>query len=131
MANHARITLTKDERAEIKRRIRAAKDRTVADRLRVILYKADGRSHEEIAQLLQVNSINTITNWLHTYLRGGLDALCSPSGGGGSEPHIDETQQAELALELRTNIYNTAEQVIAWVKKSGKSPTPRVACAPS
>lgn len=126
MAQHARITLAKEERAEIKRRIRAAKDRSIADRLRVVLYKADGRSHEEIAQLLQINSINTITNWLHTYLRGGLDALCSLNGGGGSEPHLSDAQQTELAVELRTNIYNTAGQVVAWVKKSGMSPTPSV-----
>ncbi len=131
MAQHARITLAKVERAEIKRRIRAASDRTVADRLRIILYKAAGRSHEEIAELLQINSINTITHWLQTYLRGGLDAVCALSAGGGSEPHLDNTQQAELAVELRTNIYNTAEQVVAWVKKSGMSPTPRVGCASS
>lgn len=123
MAKVARITLTADQRNEIKKRIRAIPDRAIADRLRVILYKADGRSHEEIGQLLQIKSINTITTYLQTFLQGGVDALCILNYAG-SEPHLDDNQAAGLRVELCTSIYNTAGQVIAWVKKSGMSPTP-------
>jgi len=37
-----KITLTKEELKELRKRIRQVKDRKTADRLRVILLKADG-----------------------------------------------------------------------------------------
>ena len=71
MGKHIRITLNPEERAEIEARIRKTSNRAIADRLRVILYKADGRTHQEIADLLQIQSINTITTWLQVYVEGG------------------------------------------------------------
>lgn len=116
MGQHIRVTLTPEQQAEIEARIRATSDRAVADRLRAVLYKADGYSHQEIAHLLQLKSINTVTNWLRLYNQQGLEALCT-LGYIGSEPRLDEGQRLRLVLELKTNIYNTAQQVIRWVKE--------------
>jgi len=116
MGQHIRITLTSEQRADIEARIRATSDRAIADRLRAILYKADGYSHQEIAYLLQLKSINTVTNWLRIYDQQGLEALCTLHHIG-SEPRLDEEQRLRLTFELKTNIYNTAQQVIAWVKE--------------
>jgi transposase len=69
------IDLTKAERKELCQRIRQAKDRKTADRLRVILFKAEGYSHREIAHLLQM-SINVVTQCLQRYQAGGLEAVC-------------------------------------------------------
>ena len=68
-------TVTKAERKELRQRIRQAKDRKTADRLRVILFKAEGYTHREIAYLLQM-SINVVTQCLQRYQAGGLDAVC-------------------------------------------------------
>jgi len=115
MGQHIRITLTPEERAEIEARIRATPERKIADRFRAVLYKADGRSHQEIADLLQIQSVNTITTWLHVYVERGLEALSSWEYKG-SEPRLEPSQQQALKVELTTNIYHTTYQAIAWVQ---------------
>jgi len=70
------MALTKSEHKELRRRIRQATDRKTADRLRVILFKAEGYKHREIAYLLQM-SINVVTKCLQRYRAGGLEAVCS------------------------------------------------------
>jgi len=70
-----RITLSKEERKELRRRIRQTKDRKIADRLRIIWYKADGYKHHIIAHLLQIG-IDQVSYYVKLYLREGLDALC-------------------------------------------------------
>jgi transposase len=112
MGQHIRVTLTPEQRADIESRIRATSNRDVADRLQVILYKVDGYSHREIAHLLQLKSMNTLTNWLHIYRHHGIEALCT-FHYGGSQPHLDEAQRLRLAFELKTYIYPTAQQVSA------------------
>jgi transposase len=109
------ITLTKEERKEIGRRIRKAKDRKTADRLRVVLYKADGYQHHVIAHLLQI-SINVVSQCLQRYLAGGLEALCETKYQG-KQARLTAEQQEILKTELKTHIYNTAAQVIAWIEK--------------
>jgi transposase len=69
------ITLTKAERKYLRQRIRQTKDRKTADRLRVILFKAEGFKHREIATLLQM-SINVVSQCLQRYSAGGLEAVC-------------------------------------------------------
>ena len=115
MGEHIRITLTPERQAEIEKRIRATSDRRMADRLRTVLYKAQDHSHQHIAILLQIKSLNTVTNTLHVYVQQGLEALCTHHYIG-SEPHLDEAQRLRLAFELKTHIYHTVQQVVAWVK---------------
>jgi len=110
-----KITLTEEERKELHRRIRQAKDRRTADRLRVILYKSEGYKNHVIAHLLQI-SINSVSTYLKRYLAGGLDALCA-TNYQGKQPRLTPEQQEVLKIELKTHIYNTAGQVIAWVEK--------------
>ena len=69
------ITLTKAERKELRQLIRQTKDRKTSDRLRIILFKAEGFTHKEIANLLQV-SINAVTQCLQRYKADGLEAVC-------------------------------------------------------
>ncbi len=68
------IVLTKAERKELRKRIRKTKDRKTSDRLRIVLFKAEGFTHHQIAELLQV-SINTVTHYLQCYKDGGIDAV--------------------------------------------------------
>lgn len=105
------ITLTQAEHKELRRRIRQAKDRKTADRLRVIWLKAAGYRHREIVHLLQM-SMNVVTQCLQRYQAGGFDALCC-THYQGREPRLTVDQQEMLKIELKTHIYNTAEQVIA------------------
>ena len=101
---------------ELKTKIRESKDRKIADRLRVVLYKIEGYSNKYIAKLLQIGR-NQVTKILQRYRRGGAEALLKPDNYQGSQPKLTPEQQQALKVELRTNIYPTAMQVIAWVEK--------------
>ena len=109
------IQLDKKARQALRKKIRQTKERKIADRLRVVLFKAEGRTHREIATLLQMG-INKVTRILKRYGAGGLAALDSDNYQG-STPRLTPEQQQVLKLELKTKIYSTAYQVIAWVEK--------------
>lgn len=68
------IQLNRQERKKLRKQIRKTKSRKIADRLRVVLYEAEGDSHQEIAAKLQMG-INQVTKTLRRYLDGGLEAL--------------------------------------------------------
>jgi transposase len=110
------IKLNEKERQALRKQIRKTKDRKTADRWRVILYKAEGYTHQHIAHMLQMG-INQITKILKSYLDDGLEALHAPNKYKGSAPRLTSEQLEVLKMELKTRIYNTAAQVIAWVEQ--------------
>ena len=80
MARHIRssdLNLDKKACKKLRQRIRKIKDRKIVDRLRVVLYKAEGHSHKDIASLLQIG-INQVTKILKRYLDGGIEAQIAP-----------------------------------------------------
>ena len=107
---------------ELEAQIRKTSERKVADRLRVVLYKAIGRPNQEIAQLLQM-SRNRVTKLLRRYQAGGLEALVHPAHYRGSAPRLTVAQQQALKIELTTHIYVTAWQVIAWIERLRERPS--------
>lgn len=110
------INLTPERRSELGEQIRQTKERKVADRVRVILYKAEGHSHKFIANLLQMGR-NQVTDLLQRFNQGGLPALLQPHRAGGSTAKLTVEQQQALKVELKTKIYATAFQVMAWVEQ--------------
>ncbi len=92
------INLTPERRSELEEQIRQTKERKVADRMRVILYKAAGHSHKFIANLLQMGR-NQVTHLLHQYNQGGLPALLQPHRAGGSTAKLTIEQQQALKVE--------------------------------
>ena len=109
------ISLDQEARKQLEKQIRQTKERKKADRLRVILYKAEGQSNKVIAKLLQMGR-NQVSKVQQRYRQGGLPALLEPDNYQGSRPRLSEEQQQMLKVELKTNIYATAFQVIAWVE---------------
>jgi transposase len=108
------IDLDKQTRQELEEQIRHTKKRKIADRLRVLLYKAERQSHREIAQRLQM-SRTQVSRIMQRYQQGGVAALLGDKHLG-SVPKLILEQQQRLQIELKTKIYHTAQQVIAWVK---------------
>ncbi len=108
------ISLDRPDRRVLEDRIRNTPERSVADRLRMILYRADGVGHRAIAHLLQVGR-NQVTKVLQRYQAGGLEAIVQPAPYAGSQPKLTRDQQQALKVELTTGIYATAFQVIAWI----------------
>lgn len=110
------VNLDKKERQEMEKKIRETKDRKKADRLRVILYKDDGHSNKFIARSLQIGR-NQVSKILERYQQAGWQVLLEPDNYQGSQPSLTQQQQQALKIELKTNIYSTANQVIAWVEQ--------------
>jgi transposase len=110
------IQLSKAEQASLRKQIQNEPERRLADRLRVILYKAEGEANQSIAQRLQMGR-KQVGKVLERYTMGGLAALLQEGQRQGSQAKMNKEQQQALKVELLTQIYATAWQVIAWVKQ--------------
>lgn len=111
-----KINLSDKQNTEIEDRIRKTKERKLADRLRIVLSKADGHSHKFIAKLGQLGR-NQVTKVLHRFNQGGVSALLQPDHYQGSQAKLTVEQPQLLKVELKTRIYATAAQVMAWVEQ--------------
>jgi len=109
------LSLNKQERKDLEDQIRKTHERKMADRLRVVLYRAEGQAIQSIAKLLQMGR-NHVTEILRCYRDGGLTAVLCPDQYKGSQPKLSVEQQQALKVELTTHIYSTAWQVMAWLE---------------
>jgi transcriptional regulator with XRE-family HTH domain len=85
------IVLSAKQRQEIEQRRRQIGDRRIFQRLSALLWIAEGRTRQEIAELLGVSS-RQVGDWLRIFRNKGLDALCTvhyylgmKDGHGGSQ----------------------------------------------
>src|ERR687894_1615768 len=107
------IQLTPQQRQDIGDRRRHAQDRRVFQRLSAVLWSDDGRSREEIAELVGV-STRQVGQWLRIFRNKGLDELCALHYQG--DPGRLRPAQAErLKQEIATGVFHNAEQVRTWV----------------
>lgn len=90
-----RIRLPETEAEILDAEFRSTPDRTLRDRLQIVLLAHKGRRHQDIAADLSVHR-KTVTRWLNAYCDGGLDAL-RPKKAKGKEPGIP----ASLADEIK------------------------------
>jgi transposase len=111
-----KIKLSASARQEIVKAIQQQPERKVADRLRVVLYKADGHTNQTIAALLQM-SRTQVKKVLSRYECGGMNALLAADRYQGSVSKLTASQQQALKIELKTHIYVTAQQVVAWIEQ--------------
>src|SRR3954465_3274641 len=70
------IRLTPKQRQDLGDRRRHAPDRRIYQRLSAVLWSDDGRTREEIAELLGV-STRQVGQWFRIYRNKGLDDLCT------------------------------------------------------
>jgi transposase len=111
-----KIELGEAARQEIVKEIQQQGERKVADRLRVVLYKAEGQRNQAIAVLLQM-SRTQVKKILSRYVCGGVPSLLTAARYRGAAPKLTESQQQALKIELKTHIYVTAQQVVAWIEQ--------------
>lgn len=109
------LSLDEQERQVLEDQIRTTPERKMADRLRVLLYRAEGYAIQFIAKLLQMGR-NRVAEILQRYRDGGVAAVLCPDHYKGSQPKLTVEQQRALKIELTTHIYVTACQVAAWME---------------
>src|SRR3954452_23204081 len=107
------IRLTPQQRKDISERRRHAPDRRVYQRLSAVLWSDDGRTREEIADLLGV-STRQVGQWLRIFRNKGPDELCTLHYQG-DPGRLGPAQVERLKQEIATGVFHNAEQVRTWV----------------
>jgi transposase len=108
------IRLTAQQRKDIVERRRHAQDRRIYQRLSALLWVDDGRSREEIADLLGV-STRQVGQWLRIFRNKGLDQLCTLHYQG-DPGRLRPAQVEQLKQEIAKGVSHNAEQGRTWVQ---------------
>jgi transposase len=108
------VSLDASQRKQIERRRQQTRDHRLARHLSALLWRDDGKTGPEIAQLLGVGA-RTVRNWLRLYRKKGLEALCTLHYRG--DPGTLTPSQAEqLQAEIQTGRFRCARQVREWLQ---------------
>src|SRR3954466_2546151 len=108
------IRLTPQQRQNLSDRRRHAPDRRIYQRLSAVLWSDDGRTREEIAELLGV-STRQVGQWLRIFRNKGLDELCTLHYQG-DPGRLGPAQVERLKQEIATGVFHNAEQVRIWIE---------------
>src|SRR3978361_683629 len=110
------IQLTPQQRNDISERRRHAQDRRIFQRLSAVLWSDDGRTREEIAELVGV-STRQVGQWLRIFRNKGLEELCTLHYQG-DPGRLRPAQVERLKQEIATGVFHNAEQVRTWVQET-------------
>src|SRR3954466_5061534 len=109
------IRLTPQQRKDISERRRLAPDRRIYQRLSAVLWGDEGRSREEIADLLGV-STRQVGQWFRIFRNKGLDEL-GTLHYQGDPGRLGPAQVERPKQEIATGAFHNAEQVRTWVQE--------------
>src|SRR4051794_36274332 len=107
------IQLSAKQRQEIQERRRQAGDRRIFQRLSALLWIDQGRTREEVADLLGVTS-RQVGDWLRIFRNKGLDELCTLHYRG-DPGRLRPAQVERLKQEIAKGAFHNADQVRAWI----------------
>jgi transposase len=102
-------------RKKIEKRRREERDSRIWRRLSAILWLDKGITAEEVAARLGICS-RQVRKWLKTFRNQGLDTLCELRYQG-RVPQLNDTQRAELKLEIAKGQFCTARQIADWINQ--------------
>jgi transposase len=108
------FVLEAPQRQAIERRRQQTRDYRLARRLSALLWRADGKTGPEIAQLLGVGA-RTVRNWLRLYRKKGLEALCILHYKG-DPGELTSSQAEQLKAEIQSGRFRCARQVREWLQ---------------
>src|SRR3954465_2086564 len=108
------IRLTPRQRQDIGERRRHAPDRRGYQRTPAGLWSDQGRTREEIADLLGV-STRQVGQWLRIFRNKGLDELCTLHYQG-DPGRLRPAQVERLKQEIAKGAFLNADQIRSWVE---------------
>jgi transposase len=91
-------------------------DKKQRDKIKGILLLNRGYAYSEIAEILLIDQ-STVWRWYESYLSEGVDGLMKDNYTGGTSK-LTERQQTKLIEHLESNMYLTAKEISAFVKKT-------------
>jgi transposase len=110
------IQLTPRQRKDIEERRRNAENRRIYQRLSALLWIDDGRTREEVAQLVGV-STRQVGQWLRIFRNKGLEPLCTLHYKG-DPGRLRPAQIEQLKHQIAQGGFHTAEQVRTWIEET-------------
>jgi transposase len=108
------IPLTPQQRKDISERRRQAQDRRIYQRLSAVLWSDDGRTREEIAELVGV-STRQVGQGLRIFRNKGLDEL-GTLHYQGDPGRLGPAQVKRLKQEIETGVFHNADQIRTWIE---------------
>lgn len=110
MLSTMKITLTNQQKQELKVLHDTTRDGRVRDRIKAVIHASNGWSPREIADALLIHE-STVRQHLNDYLQ--LNKL-KPQNGG-SQSHLSTSQTRALVGHLTENTYHHTHQIVAYV----------------
>jgi transposase len=108
------IQLTPQQRKDISDRRRNAQDRRIYQRLSAVLWSDDGRTREEIADLVGV-STRQVGQWFRIFRNKGLDQLCTLHYQG-DPGRLGPAQVKQLKQEIEKGEFHNSDQIRTWIE---------------
>jgi len=109
------IRLTAPLRRQISERRRQAQDRRIFQRLSALLWIDEGRTREEVAELLGVTG-RQVGDWLRIFRNKGLDELCTLHYRG-DPGRLRPAQVGRLKQKIAKGDFHSADQVRDWIQE--------------
>ena len=109
------IALSAKQRPEIQQRRRQASDRRLFQRLSPLLWIDEGRTRQEVADLLGVTS-RPVGDWLRIFRNKGLDQL-GTLHDRGDPGRLRPAQVEQLRQEIAKGGFHNGEQVRSWIEE--------------
>ncbi len=100
------IELSAAPRQELEQGHRFGKSHALRQRCQLVLLKSEGRTSEQVGQLVKMNPV-TVNNWLNRYQAAGLTGLETKPGRGRKpvfEPARDLEQVRQAVVEERQRL---------------------------
>jgi transposase len=108
------IQLTPQQRKDFEEQRRHAQDRRIYQRLSAVLWIDDGRTRDEVAQLVGV-STRQVGQWLRIFRNKGLEPLCTLHYKG-DPGRLRPAQIDQLKHRITTGAFHNVEQVRTWIE---------------
>ena len=106
------ILLSDGEHFELLARHRGERDKRVADRIKAVIWRDDGMTCSQIAELLFLSD-----EGVRQHLKDYEDSAKLTPGNGGSESKLDAAQTVELFAHLDAHLYGKVSEICAYVEE--------------
>lgn len=107
--------LSEEEKQNLRKMHKNVHDRRIADRFKSVLMRDEGYKWEEIAKILMLDE-STVRKYMNVYEKEGSEGLLWWECRGGNHKKLNDQQEQELELHLENHTYQTAEEVIQYIK---------------
>jgi len=110
-----KISLSSQQKEELKNAERQTDRKPLLKRLQCLGLKDKGWKHEEVADFLDI-SVNSVTNWLRAYQKGGIPELLQ-WGYKGKVSVLSLKDQEELRKRNKEKPFMTAKEAKVFIKE--------------